>query len=129
MVKDVERYLSDMAEMGIEDKKHLEEKEAYYAVSMVVFAVMNRVIDMGNEVISGSANIPVPGTYAETFELLARNNVISPATATEMTRLMKYRNIIAHEYYRLSTDELFRLKKDVVHAETFIDEIKKYLKR
>lgn len=129
MMKDVERYISDLSEMEIEKKEDLAEKEAYYAVSMVVFAVMNRVIDIGNEVISGSASIPVPGTYSETFEILAKNKIISSGTAAEMTRLMKYRNIIAHEYYRLSADELFRLKKDVVHAELFIDEIKKFLKR
>lgn len=129
MMKAVERYLSDLSEMGMGGKADLAEKEAYYAVSMVVFAVMTRVIDIGNEVISGSESIPVPGSYAEAFEVLAKNKVISPRVAAEMTRLVKYRNIIAHEYYRLSTDELFRLKKDVVHAELFIEEIKKFLKR
>ena len=129
MIKDIERYLSDLLEMDIQSKNDLKKKEAYYAVSMVIFAVMNRVIDIGNEIISGSENIPVPATYAETFELLSKNKIISTALASDMTKLMKYRNIIAHEYYRLSVDELFRLKKDVHKAEKFILEIKSFLKR
>lgn len=128
MIKDIERYLSDLSAMNVSDKKDLQEKETYYAVSMVVFAVMNRVIDVGNEIISGSEKIPVPGTYRETFDILSKNRIIAAGVASEMTMLMKYRNIIAHEYYQLSADELFKLKKDIYKAEKFIQEIKKYLK-
>ncbi len=129
MVRDIERYLSDLQEIDIGSRKDLEEKEAYYAVSMIVFAVMNRVVDIGNEVISGSEKMPMPDTYKEAFEVLAHNQIISRGLATEMIRLMKYRNIIAHEYYQLSVDELFALKNDIPKAEKFISEIKKYLEK
>lgn len=129
MVRDIERYLSDLSEIGVEDRADLERKEAYYAASMLIFAIMNRAIDIGNEIISGSESIPVPGAYRETFDILSKNKVISPGLAADMGRLMKYRNIIAQEYYRLSTKELFMLIKDVHRAEDFIKEIKKFLKR
>ncbi len=129
MIKDIERYLSDLSEMDISDKKDLQEKEAYYAVSMVIFSVMNRAIDIGNEVISGSKEIPIPGTYKETFDILSENKALTPETASGMTKLMKYRNIIAHEYYRLSTEEIFKLKTDILKVEKFILEIKKFLKK
>ncbi len=129
MVKDIERYLSDLSAMDISRKEDLKEKEAYYAVSMVVFAVMNRVIDIGNEIISGSGNMPLPGAYSDTFEILSKNKVLTPVLASELAKLMRYRNIIAHEYYRLSVDELFALKKNIYKAEKFVNEIKKYLKR
>ncbi|MFZ5501560.1 MAG: DUF86 domain-containing protein, partial [Candidatus Micrarchaeota archaeon] len=99
-----------------------------YALSMVVFAVMNRVIDIANEVIAGSKDVPVPGSYSESFEILSKNSIIKKETAAALTKLMRYRNIIAHEYYRLSEDELFRLKKEVYKAEGFLQEIKKHLK-
>lgn len=129
MIKDIERYLSDLSEMRINSKNVLLEKEKYYAVSMLVFAVMNRVIDIGNEIISGSAKIPLPGTYKETFELLSKNKILSSGLAHDLTGLMKYRNIIAHEYYQLSIEEIFRLKKDIYRVEGFIQEIKKFLKK
>jgi len=128
MVKDVQRYLSDLSEMDIPKKEAFSNKETFYAVSMVVFAVMNRVIDIANELISGSEDIPVPGTYSESFELLLKNKMIRAETASDMAKLMRYRNIIAHEYYRLSSDELFRLKKDIYKAENFLQDIKKHLK-
>lgn len=129
MARDVERYLADLKEMNVDAKKDLEEKKHYYAVSMIVFAVMNRAIDIGNEVISGSKKIPLPGTYRDTFELLAKHRIITPNVAEKMNELMIFRNVIAHEYYELSKEQVYKLKKDMPHVEQFISEIKNYLKK
>lgn len=128
MIKDIERYLSDLSEMSISDEKDLERKEAYYAVSMVVFAVMNRVIDIGNEIISGSRDIPLPASYGDTFEILAKNRIISEKVSGQMIQLMRFRNIIAHEYYTLSKEEVLKLKKDMPKVKGFLDEIRSHLK-
>lgn len=127
MVRDTEGYLSDLGSMDISSKEDFEEKETYYAVSMIIFQIMNRTIDIGNEVISGSSKIPLPGSYKETFEILSENKIITPKTASKMTQLMKFRNAIAHEYYRITADEIFKLKNDVYEVKDFIEEIKKYV--
>ena len=128
MIKDVERYLSDLSEIDVKTKETLSNKESYYAVSMLVFSIMNRVLDIGNEIISGSEKIPVPGTYSETFALLSNNKIINSKVSTSLSNLTKYRNIIAHEYYLLTNTELFKLKTDIYVVQDFIKEIKKYLK-
>lgn len=123
MIKDIERYLADLSEIrGKTDTKY------YYAVSMIVFSAMNRAIDIGNEIIAGTSRIPVPGSYKETFELLSKNHVISAGTEKKMRGLMKYRNIIAHAYYELSSKEIEMLRKEIVDVMSFIEEIKKHLK-
>ena len=124
MMKDIERYLSDLSEMEVKNNK-----QSYYAVSMIVFAVMNRAIDIGNEIISGSAKIPIPGTYKETFEILSQNDIITEDIEKQMVSLMKYRNIIAHEYYVLSNQEISKLKKDVYSVENYVEQIKEYLRK
>ncbi|MFH1520172.1 MAG: HepT-like ribonuclease domain-containing protein [Candidatus Micrarchaeota archaeon] len=129
MVKDVERYLYDLSEINIKTKEALSNKESYYAVSMLVFSIMNRVLDVGNEIISGSENIPIPGSYGETFELLSQNKIINPKLSSSLSGLTKYRNIIAHEYYRLTNTELFKLKNDIFVVQDFIKEIKNVLKK
>jgi len=128
MIKDIERYLSDLEGLAISSKQDLEEKEKYYAVSMLVFSILNRTIDIGNEIIGGS-NISLPGSYKDTFEALFENKVISSATFNQMVWLMKYRNIIAHEYYRLSTEEIYSLKKRISNVIGFISEIKKFIQK
>jgi len=129
MIKDIEKYLFDLSEMRISSKNDLSEKEKYYAVSMVIFSTMNRAIDIGNEFLSSAAGLSLPGTYKETFELLAKNKIISQETAARMDKLVKYRNIIAHEYYTLSIDEMWKLKNNIRGVETFVEEIKKYVMR
>lgn len=129
MVKDVERYLSDLSEINVKTKDSLSNKESYYAVSMLVFSIMNRVLDIGTEVISGSEKIPIPGTYSETFELLSQSKIINPKLSSSLSNLTKYRNIIAHEYYRLTNAELFKLKNDIFVVHDFITEIKNFLKK
>lgn len=129
MVKDIEKYLHDLEELGIKSKKDIEDKKTYYASSMLVFSIMNRVVDIANEIISGSENMRLPDTYRDVFEILLKNKVISGETASAMTGLMKYRNVIAHEYYELSADRIYRIKKDISKVEEFISEIRKYLQR
>ena len=128
MIKDIERYLSDLSEMDIQTKKDLEEKEKYYAMSMVIFAVMNRTIDIGNEILAGTPKAQTPGTYKDTFEILTQNKIISANTSNKMIKLMKYPNVIAHEYYTISVEEMYRLKNELHEVDIFVDEIKKYLK-
>lgn len=129
MIRDIEGYLNDLSTIDVSSKKDLEEKETYYAVSMIIFQIMNRTIDIGNEVISGSGKFPLPGSYKETFEILSENKIITSKTATRMSQLMKFRNAIAHEYYRITADEIFKLKNDIHEVDDFVGEIKKYVGR
>ncbi|MEK6979508.1 MAG: HepT-like ribonuclease domain-containing protein [Candidatus Micrarchaeota archaeon] len=129
MIKDIEKYLFDLSEMRVSSKDDLSEREKYYAVSMVIFSVMNRAIDIGNEILSSSAGLSLPGTYKETFDILAKSKAISGETAAKMNKLVKYRNIIAHEYYTLSIDEMWKIKNGLSNVTLFIDEVKKYVMR
>ncbi len=128
MIKDIERYLADLEGLNITSKEDLEEKEKYYSTSMLVFSILNRTIDIGNEIIGGS-DISLPGSYKDTFEALFENKIIISATFNQMVWLMKYRNIIAHEYYRLSKEEIYGLKKRITHVTEFVSEIKKFLQK
>jgi uncharacterized protein YutE (UPF0331/DUF86 family) len=114
--------------MKITKKEDLLETEKYYAISMVLFSIINRSIDIANEFVSGSG-IPIPGTYKDAFGLLEKHNVISKSNAENMGELVKYRNIIAHEYYELNAEKLWKIKNACQEAKIFIEEIKKYLKR
>ncbi len=127
MLKDVERYFSDLNLIHLENRKELEIPEKRYAISMLIFSIMNRIIDISNEVLIGSS-LQVPGTYKDSFEILANAKIISYPTSEKMINLAKFRNIIAHEYYRLSNEELYSLKKKIFDVEKFLEEIRRHLK-
>lgn len=96
MIKDIERHFSDMSSIHIENKSCLGEPEKKHAVSMLVFSIMNRALDIANEIMSGSA-LPAPASYRDSFDILKNAKIISSGTAENMAWLVRYRNIIAHE--------------------------------
>lgn len=127
MIHDIERHFSDLGTIHIENKKSLEEPEKKHAISMLVFSIMNRALDIANEIISGST-LPAPASYRDSFEILRNAKVLTAVTAEKMAWLVRYRNIIAHEYYVLEIDEIYQLKKKIYDVESFLIEIKRYVK-
>lgn len=127
MVQNIERYFADLDTIHLENRNDLEIPEKRHAISMLVFSIMNRTIDIVNELIAGS-KLPVPGSYRDTFDILEKARILNPKTAAKMVELVKYRSIIAHEYYILASDELYRLKKRIFDVQEFLEDIKRYLK-
>ena len=128
MIKDIERYFADLKTIQIETKRDFEIPEKRHAVSMLVFSVINRSIDISNEIIAGS-RLQAPGTYRDSFEILQKAKIISIVTSNKMIFLAKYRNIIAHQYYILTSDELNTIRKKIYEVENFVEEIKKYMRK
>ncbi len=71
IISDIYRYLDDLERMEIKDPRDLDDIKNFYAVSMILFTLINRVIDLGDEIVT-SRNLGVPGTYREIFNLLER---------------------------------------------------------
>ena len=128
MMKDIEQYSFDLERMNLSSKKELEEKEKYYALSMVLFAIINRSIDIANEVVMGS-HLPIPGSYRDMFDLLAKNKFLSKQTASQMNNLVMYRNMIAHQYHSFDAEHLWQVKRFSLCVKPFIEEIKKLAKK
>ncbi len=71
IISDIYRYLDDLERMELADMRDLDDIKNFYAVSMILFTLINRVIDLGDEIVT-SRNLGVPGTYREIFNLLER---------------------------------------------------------
>jgi len=66
IMADIERYLRDFRELKIERVGDLQDKKTFYAASMILFSLLNRVIDLGNEVVMAKS-LGIPATYREIF--------------------------------------------------------------
>jgi uncharacterized protein YutE (UPF0331/DUF86 family) len=60
-----------------------------------------QAIDLANYVIK-SRKMGIPMSSKESFELLARKNVISPAIEQKMINMVGFRNIAVHQYQKLN---------------------------
>jgi uncharacterized protein YutE (UPF0331/DUF86 family) len=53
--------------------------------------------DVANHVISDNG-LRTPETYADTFRVLAENNIMTPEQLAVMEKMAKFRNIVVHQY-------------------------------
>jgi uncharacterized protein YutE (UPF0331/DUF86 family) len=126
IIKDIEKFYNDLGELGIKSAEDLGNKEKYYAASMLVFSIINRLIDLGDEIVA-SSKIGIPSKYREIFTLLCKNKYIPEALAENLSELIYYRNLISHEYQEINEKDVFRAIKKVVVGNEFVDKVKKVL--
>lgn len=60
-------------------------------------------IDIGARIISIRGFSPA-SSYVEVFDVLHRNGVLPEDLAEEMQDLARFRNVLAHEYFRINPD-------------------------
>ncbi len=105
---DINRYQKDLDLLSIRTPGDLADKKSYYALSMVLFFLLNAVIDLAEEVVLGG-DLGTPSTYREIFLLLERNGIIDSHMNETMFRLVSYRNRLAREYGEITPDDLIRV--------------------
>ena len=115
---DISRYLKDLEELGIHSTQDLHNKRNFYASSMILFSLLNRVFDLGSEM-AIAHNLGIPGTYREIFVMLRKNGIIENDLAHEMIGLVTFRNLLSHEYHGISEETLFNLTKKIASIRQF----------
>jgi uncharacterized protein YutE (UPF0331/DUF86 family) len=116
---DISRYLKDLEDLGIHSVQVLHDKRNFYASSMILFSLLNRVFDLGSEM-AIAQNLGIPGTYREIFVMLRKNGIIENDLAHEMIGLVTFRNLLSHEYHGISEETLFNLTKKIDSIRQFV---------
>jgi uncharacterized protein YutE (UPF0331/DUF86 family) len=124
IVSDVEKYTKDLEEMSIRTADDLTKMEKYYATSMIMFSLLNRVIDLAQEVVVGR-KLGMPSSYREVFRILRERSFISKEMLVEMEKFVELRNALSHEYYRISSGEIFRAVKNIGVVRKFVEDMKR----
>lgn len=128
ILADLEKFLKDLELLNIKARKDLDDLKNFYSASMVLFSIINRLIDLGGELVSG-AQLGMPGTYKEIFIILSNKGLIENKLAKELSSLVSYRNKISHEYYDVTPDEVFRLLQNIKIAKEFLEKAKRIIKK
>ena len=119
IMSDIEKYLTELESYKITETS-LKENKTFFAGSMVVFQVLNGVLDLCDELIN-SKNLGVPSTYKDIFWLLEKNKIISSQTRESVWGVVKYRNVLAHQYGNITNKDLLFIAKN-------LDVLKKFIK-
>lgn len=121
IISDIGKYLRDLEELDIKEARDLADKRNFYAISMVLFSILNRTIDLGEELVMAN-NLGMPSTYKEIFKLLVKNKLIDANLGEGLSNLVFYRNLLPHEYYELT-------EKDVLDVSSRINIVNKFVER
>ena len=95
---DIRKYLLDLEELDIRGEEDLIDKRNFYATSMILFSLLNRVFDLGSEM-AISHNTGIPSSNREIFVLLQKDGLISRELGRELMGLVTFRNLLSHEYH------------------------------
>lgn len=120
---DIERYFKELELFGL-NEKNLDNLEKFYASSMVIYAVLSRMIDLAEEIIMKN-HFGIPQSYQEYFDVLREHSIIDSSLCEELKYLSKSRNLFAHEYYNLNRKEILKIQKRISAVKQFTEKIKR----
>ena len=124
ILADLDKFFCDLKELKIEKVSDLEDRKNYHSLSMVLFAIINRIIDLGNEIVVAE-KYGMPSTYAETFKILSKRKVIDENMKKEIIFLVRSRNRLSHEYFDFDEKEVFEIYQRISNVKNFIEIVKK----
>nr|QNO48509.1 hypothetical protein IMNOINEI_00009 [Methanosarcinales archaeon ANME-2c ERB4] len=127
IISDIHRYLDDLERIEIKDPRDLDDIRNFYAVSMILFTLINRVIDLGDEIVT-SRNLGVPDIPGDLQSSGAGLGVIDKELASDLSNLVYQRNILAHEYHNLTEEDVFRTYRRVPVIRKFVERAKEHIK-
>ena len=84
-----------------------------------MFSIINRAIDLGEEIVSYK-KLGFPGRYREIFYLLEKNRIINEKSYNELSDLVYFRNLAAHEYHTFTENDVFNALKKISTVNNFI---------
>ncbi|MCD6547346.1 MAG: DUF86 domain-containing protein [Nanoarchaeota archaeon] len=108
-------------------RENLDDKKIFDALSMNCFQTVNSLIDLAELIVSKKL-LGFPANYSELFELLHKGKIITKDELKAFKKLIKYRNLIAHEYYQITKKEIYNMVSLFTHIERLLKKASKLIK-
>ncbi|MDO8553892.1 MAG: DUF86 domain-containing protein [Candidatus Micrarchaeota archaeon] len=126
IINNIETNLQD-ADERFSKEESFTNKLLFDAGCMALFQALNRSIDLAEEVLV-QKKLEVPAGYSDSFVILEKHKLIDKDTSEGMRKLVKYRNLISHEYYNITPKDVKKILGLITHADTFLDQVRKLIK-
>jgi len=95
------------------------------AVERYLYLLTQSTIDLGEMIVS-FFKYRKPSTYADIFEILFENKLISKELLVVLKKMTGFRNILTHAYGEVNIELVYQvLQKDVPNITLFLSEIRK----
>ena len=126
-IDDINKYFEKLKEMNIKKIEDLNDTK-FYAASMVIFSIINKTIDLADEM-GAIKNLGFPAEYKEIFTSLKYAKIIDDKMENKLKELTILRNKFAHRYNVIDKEGIFRAIKDLEIVKDFIERVKQVVKK
>lgn len=110
-ISSIKKYLKILEKYKSYPQKEIEEDiDLRGAVERYLYLVAQATIDLAEDVISYK-NLRKPATMTENFEVLKEQRIISKDLTQNLSQMVGFRNVIAHDYEDVDYDIVY----DVLH--------------
>ncbi|MEK6847474.1 MAG: HepT-like ribonuclease domain-containing protein [Nanoarchaeota archaeon] len=124
IILDINKYKNKLNNYSIKKIEDLDDDMKFDAVSMAVFTILNRFLDLSKEILT-SEEIGYPENYAEIPSLLIKIGVINSEQSKNLIELIKIRNDFSHFYQGMTKKEIFWAIERMQLVDKIISIIKK----
>lgn len=129
IILDIEKYLKKLEKMNLKKIEDLQNETIFLASSMIVFQILNRTIDLGDEIIRGN-KLGYPIDTKDIFNMLKNEKVINEPQSRILKEFVTFRNKFGHRYGQLEKKEIINfIEKDRQEINKFIDSAIKYIQK
>ena len=123
IIKDIEGFFKDLEKIGL-DEDNIQNIEKLHASAMIIFGIMNRTINLAEEIIVKN-KLSMPNQYSESFSILAKEGLVDKKLSNEIEKIIEKRGMFAHHYYDLEKKSVLKLSKEIYKIKDFILRVKK----
>lgn len=124
IVADIEHYFADLEKLKVDSPAMSTER--FYSLSMLLFSLLNRALDLGEEIVRGQ-KLGLPASYKEIFQILEKAKVISASLSQQLQYLASRRNVLAHEYFDVTEQSIFVIYRKIGAVKEFMQVVRTLL--
>jgi len=128
-VSELELYLKQMQEFSaLSADGYRNDWKIQRIVERTLQMMIETCADVASHLVS-DRGMRTPSSYADTFEVLSENNIISEELCVIMEKMAKFRNVVVHQYEQVDADiVVLILTKHLQDFERYRDAVLEYLK-
>lgn len=124
-IESLNKHFRELGELNIKKKEDLDTVK-YRAASMDIFTIINKTIDIADEV-ALEKSLGFPAEYKEVFTMLKNARIIDEKMEKKLKDLVMLRNKISHRYDILTEKDIFNAVKEVEIIKDFVECVKRSL--
>ncbi|MCD4818303.1 MAG: DUF86 domain-containing protein [Candidatus Cloacimonetes bacterium] len=129
LISNIEGYLNDLNRVeGITFKEFTDDLIKQRFIERTLHIIIESILDIAHHIIS-DLKLREPNSYADAFNVLFENKIISENTRNNSKLMVQFRNRLVHYYEKNDPEIIYGiLKKHLMDIVELKDEVLKFIK-